>query len=272
MEINQRHFMIYVIIKKILLFLLKPQKTESLEDFAQLAIKAKEEYRKTTVAVLTDGEIRIRQEAVPERKRKAEMQELTEAEREDMREVERLLDENLFNYFFQPIVNAKDGDIYAYEALMRAKTEKKISTLQIIRYAGLMNRLDDVERLTFLNVLNYLKEHSEKFEGKRLFINSIPGTTLDETDKEKVDRELKIHSATAVVELTEEAELDDAALEAMKIRYKELGINTAVDDYGTGYSNIANLLRYMPQYVKIDRSPLSGIQDNPQKHIGFLHA
>ena len=206
-----------------------------------------------------------RQETVPERKRKAEMQELTEAEREDMREVERLLDENLFNYFFQPIVNAKDGDIYAYEALMRAKTEKKISPLQIIRYAGLMNRLDDVERLTFLNVLNYLKEHSELFEGKRLFINSIPGTTLDETDKEKVDRELKVHSATAVVELTEEAELDDAALEAMKIRYKELGINTAVDDYGTGYSNIANLLRYMPQYVKIDRSLLSGIQDNPQK-------
>ena len=206
-----------------------------------------------------------RQEAPAERKRKAEMQELTEAEQEDMKEVERLLDENLFNYFFQPIVYAKDGEIYAYEALMRAKTEKKISPLQIIRYAGLMNRLDDVERLTFLNVLNYLKEHPEKFEGKRLFINSIPGTTLDEVDKEKVDRELKLHSQTAVVELTEEAELDDAALEAMKVRYKELGINTAVDDYGTGYSNIANLLRYMPQYVKIDRSLLSGIQDNPQK-------
>ncbi len=206
-----------------------------------------------------------RQEAVPERRRKTEVEELTEAEREDMKEVERLLDENLFHYFFQPIVNAKDGEIYAYEALMRAKTDKKISPLQIIRYAGLMNRLDDVERLTFLNVLNYLKEHPEKFESRRLFINSIPGTTLDEADKEKVDRELKLHSSTAVVELTEEAELDDAALEAMKIRYKELGIHTAVDDYGTGYSNIANLLRYMPQYVKIDRSLLSGIQGNPQK-------
>ncbi len=206
-----------------------------------------------------------RQEAVPDRKRKAEMQELSETELEDLKEVERLLDENLFNYFFQPIVNAKDGEIYAYEALMRAKTEKKISPLQIIRYAGLMNRLDDVERLTFLNVLNYLKGHPDQFEGKRLFINSIPGTTLEEADKVEVDQALKTHSSTAVVELTEEAELDDAALEAMKIRYKELGIYTAVDDYGTGYSNISNLLRYMPQYVKIDRSLLSGIQDNPQK-------
>ena len=206
-----------------------------------------------------------RLEETPDRRRKAEIGSLTEAEHEDLKEVERLLDENLFNYFFQPIVYAKDGEIYAYEALMRAKTEKKISPLQIIRYAGLMNRLDDVERLTFLNVLKFLKEHAELFEGKRLFINSIPGTTLEDADKQKVDQELKLHSETAVVELTEEAELDDAALEAMKVRYKELGINTAVDDYGTGYSNIANLLRYMPQYVKIDRSLLSGIQDNPQK-------
>ena len=206
-----------------------------------------------------------RQDAVPERKGRTTIGDLKDNEREDMLEVARLLDENLFRYFFQPIVYAKNGEIYAYEALMRAKTEKKISPLQIIHYAGLLNRLDDVERLTFLNVLNYLKEHPEEFRGKRLFINSIPGTSLEEEDQEKVDKELKQHNSTAVVELTEEAELDDEALEAMKVRYKELGINTAVDDYGTGYSNIANLLRYMPQYVKIDRSLLSGIQDNPQK-------
>ena len=56
-----------------------------------------------------------------------------------------------------------------------------------------------------------------------------------------------------------------------------MGIETAVDDYGTGYSNIVNLLRYMPNYVKIDRMLLSGIQDNPQKQhfvkdiVAFAH-
>lgn len=33
----------------------------------------------------------------------------------------------------------------------------------------------------------------------------------------------------------------------------------AIDDYGSGYSNVNNLLRYMPEYVKIDRMLLSGI-------------
>jgi EAL domain-containing protein (putative c-di-GMP-specific phosphodiesterase class I) len=54
-------------------------------------------------------------------------------------------------------------------------------------------------------------------------------------------------------------------LDKMKEFYKTLGIETAVDDYGTGYSNIVNLLRYMPDYVKIDRMLLSNIQENPQK-------
>ena len=51
----------------------------------------------------------------------------------------------------------------------------------------------------------------------------------------------------------------------MKKTYEKMGIKTAVDDYGTGYSNVSNLLRYEPDYVKIDRALLSGIEDSPQK-------
>ena len=56
-----------------------------------------------------------------------------------------------------------------------------------------------------------------------------------------------------------------------------MGIRIAVDDYGSGYSNVSNLLRYMPNYVKIDRSLLSDIQNSPKKRhfvreiIQFCH-
>ena len=66
-------------------------------------------------------------------------------------------------------------------------------------------------------------------------------------------------------EAEEQTEADDKTLADMKSGYEKMGIETAVDDYGTGYSNIVNLLRYMPNYVKVDRMLLSGIQDNPQK-------
>ena len=51
----------------------------------------------------------------------------------------------------------------------------------------------------------------------------------------------------------------------------------AIDDYGSGYSNAGNLLRYMPNFVKIDRSLLTGIQNSPKKRhfvreiIRFCH-
>jgi hypothetical protein len=56
-----------------------------------------------------------------------------------------------------------------------------------------------------------------------------------------------------------------------------MNIETAIDDYGAGYSNVNNLLRYMPRYVKIDRMLITEIQDNPQKQhfvrdiIEFAH-
>lgn len=41
----------------------------------------------------------------------------------------------------------------------------------------------------------------------------------------------------------------------------------AVDDYGTGYSNIVNLLRYKPNVIKIDRYLITEIQDDVNKQM-----
>ena len=190
---------------------------------------------------------------------------LSKKEREEYELVGQILDENLLTYYFQPIVRTTDGSIYSYEALMRTTTNNRISPLAIIKYAGMQGRLSDVERATFLNVLKIVNEKREVFWNKKVFINSIPGVKLYETDFKKVEEYLERNADVAVVELTEEAELSDEDLEKTKEFYQRIHVETAVDDYGTGYSNISNLLRYMPNYVKIDRSLLSEIQNKPQK-------
>ena len=194
-----------------------------------------------------------------------------------MEEVGRILDENRLNYYYQPIVSAENGEIFAFEALMRARSEMKISPLQIIKYATQLKRLADVEKATFLNVLGQMEQNEKAFDGRHIFINSIPGTKLDEKDYNRISEMLFKHNKQAVVELTEQTELDDEELNRMKSHFAKLGIGTAVDDYGTGYSNVSNLLRYMPNYVKVDRSLLSGIHDSPQKQhfvreiVSFSH-
>ena len=66
--------------------------------------------------------------------------------------------------------------------------------------------------------------------------------------------------------IAEEGDFDPTeALATMKATYQRMNIKTAVDDYGSGYSNVSNLLRYKPDYVKIDRSLLTRIEESPQK-------
>ena len=51
---------------------------------------------------------------------KTKKERLSETEKAENDKVQRLIDLNLFTYHFQPIVRADTGEIYSYEALMRA--------------------------------------------------------------------------------------------------------------------------------------------------------
>ena len=71
-----------------------------------------------------------------------------------------------------------------------------------------------------------------------------------------------------VFELTEQNSTSDEELARLKGMCKA-GSHTviAIDDYGTGHSNIVNVLRYAPQLIKIDRELISGIQNDSNKQL-----
>ncbi len=202
---------------------------------------------------------------------------LTEEEITELAEVQRVISENLFNYHFQPIVNAHDGEIYAFEALMRPNSDLCPSPFHILKYAELDGKLDEIESATFLNVLKILDSKKEAFGRRRVFINSIPKAKLNMNNLSLIITLIEKHSNSIVIEMTEQSELDDSELDDIRAAYRESGVDIAIDDYGTGYSNVQNILRYMPDFVKIDRSLMNGIQDNKKKQhfvrdiIDFCH-
>lgn len=200
-----------------------------------------------------------------------------EYSREDHETVKDIMDKNLFLYAFQPIVSARTGEIYAYEALMRSPKDRPVSPLTILKYATIEKRLYHIEYATLNNVFKLVHQNRDVLNGKKIFVNSIPGYFLKESDFDKLKHKYRDIFDNVVIEVTEQTESDDGEIGILLGRSDSNGFEVAIDDFGTGYSNTVNLLKYLPNYVKIDRMLISDIHQEPKKQhfvkniIEFAH-
>ena len=179
-----------------------------------------------------------------------------------------LMEKNLFKFHFQPIVDARNAQIYAYEALMRTDNLINLTSLEVLAIAREYNRLYDVERATLFEIMERFVRNYSSFNGNKIFINTIPGHFLNEKDCETIRKEFDSYLDCFVFELTEQ----DSTTEEELYRLKSLcktgsSAQIAIDDYGSGHSNIVNVLRYTPQIIKIDQALISGIQNDRNKQL-----
>lgn len=189
----------------------------------------------------------------------------TDFDREEEALALDIIRNNRLRYALQPIVSAKDGRIVAYEALMRAEGEQPLSPLALLRYASRNNVSYEIERLTFFNVLERVSTDETIPPNVKIFINSIPGFTLTDEDYRELVEKYPYIMNRVVIEITEQSELDDDALTRIKNRQNDQRFGIAIDDFGSGNSNTYTLLRYRPDYIKLDRLLISDIDRNTKK-------
>ncbi|MGN0632663.1 MAG: EAL domain-containing protein, partial [Oscillospiraceae bacterium] len=179
-----------------------------------------------------------------------------------------LIEENMFKYCFQPIVDAKTGEIYGYEALMRTPESINMSPLDVLETASQTNRLYDIERATIFNVMEFVSHNSEFFSNRKIFINLIPGYFLNDEDHRIIGSKYGEYIDNFVFEITERNTVTDGELNRIRtLGGDERSNQVAIDDYGTGHSNIVNLLRYSPQIIKIDRFLISDVDKDVNKQM-----
>ncbi len=189
----------------------------------------------------------------------------------------RIVNENLLTYYLQPIVEAQTGEIVAYEALMRTTGDIRMTPSQILKIAETQKNLYAIEKLTFFNTMKLLSDNQQIFEDKKLFINCLPNALLIEDDFNELFLTYGELFEKTVIEIVEQSAASTDGIETLKKRCGFAHCQLAIDDYGTGYSNTSNLLNYSPEYIKIDRSLISDIQNDLKKQqlvtsvIEFCH-
>ncbi len=177
----------------------------------------------------------------------------------------KIVMENLLMYYVQPIVETTTGEIVAYEALMRTVGDVKMEPKQVLSIAASQNNLYSVEKLTFFNTMRLLSENQQVFNTRKLFINSMSGYLLTDEDFNELYLTFGELLEKAVIEIVEDSDATPQAIETLRKRLALTHSQLAIDDYGTGYSNTSNLLKYKPDYVKIDRSLIADIHNDMKK-------
>lgn len=179
----------------------------------------------------------------------------------------KVVEENLVNYHFQPIVDARTGAVYGYEALMRPQEIDgiKLAPTEVVDIAAEQGMSSAVEYLTLSKTISYLWDNKELFRDKKLFINTIPNCLISDDLYEDLYNSYGSVFGDLVIEVTEGFQVTPKSLETIRERFCGNGALLAMDDYGSGYANESTLLSMNPDFIKIDRSIIMGINDDVQK-------
>jgi len=169
-----------------------------------------------------------------------------------------------FTFAFQPIVDAENKSVYAYEALVRGPEGE--SAWSVLSQVNAKNRysFDQICRVKAVKLAARLDMQA------MLSINFMPNavynpeycirTTLAAAQAAKFD------TRKIIFELIETEDLDslDHLVNIIK-SYQQMGFKTALDDFGTGYSRYNILIASPPDILKLDMDLIRDIHRVPNK-------
>jgi len=172
---------------------------------------------------------------------------------------------SLVKFAFQPIVDVKTGEVFAYEALMRPQSEKLKSVADVMRLARAQSKLYQMEYLTWTGAMKDFISQEEVANDAMLFINSVPNTRLTDIDFKLFEDNYSKYLHRLVVEIIESEKLDSECMETKFSLVNRWGINIALDDFGAGYNSESTLLCITPNFVKIDMSLIRDVDKDIER-------
>ena len=182
--------------------------------------------------------------------------------------LDRLIDNQLLHYAYQPIVSVKTAELWGYELLMRPDVPELKNPGAVLRLAKEQGKLHHIERLTWfcgLESARVMMDRGLLNRDMKLFINSIASQKMDLTERQHIIDCYTDLLPQVVLEVTE-AEDNNKDFTERKMKFiRGNGGEVAIDDYGTGYNSELALVEIPCEYVKVDASFVRDVDKDPNK-------
>jgi len=191
-----------------------------------------------------------------------------------LQEIQQALSNNELCLYYQPKVNMKTGEVFGVEALIRWNhSEKGIVTpvefLPIIESTELellighwvvneaLSQLNDwksqgIELEMSINISSYYLQQASFISDLEALLAMYPNV-----DPKYV--QLEILESSVLGDLKSISRTIDICMQ-------DLGLNVALDDFGTGYSSLTHLRNLAAKTIKIDRSFIRDLLDDPNDY------
>lgn len=175
---------------------------------------------------------------------------------------------------YQPIYHVETDSYPVYEALARLTSPElgPISPPEFIAIAeekGLINRLGEVLLEQVCRTIKKLESDGVAFQ--HIKINISPIQMLNDNivlEVEQVLRREQVNPSRIHLEITESVVIDNFdKIKKIMNDFNSRGIQFSLDDYGTGYSNLSNIIHLPFMGIKVDKSLLYQASANQSTFI-----
>lgn len=184
-------------------------------------------------------------------------------------ELDTALDNGELEIFYQAKINLRGGLLAGAEALLRWRSPKRGLVPPNV-FIPVATRSGQIGELTW-SALNMALQHAAawpmRFGPLSLSVNIAPTLLEDSTLVNRVADAMGVWGAKPnrlILEITETAVMRNPDLSFETIRgLKSKGVLVSIDDFGTGYSSLANFKNIPASELKIDKSFVISMLENP---------
>ena len=179
------------------------------------------------------------------------------------------LEKSEFVLHYQPTVDVETRRIVGVEALMRWQSAE-LGLLPPVKFISLLEETGMILDVGAWALRQAVADHhrwlAQNLLAPRIAVN-VSAIQLRHRDFIEIVRSAigqTGESPVIGIEITESVIMDDIDSTVAKLRaIRDMGINIAIDDFGTGYSSLAYLAKLPVHALKIDRSFIMAMVDDP---------